>query len=78
MPDDFTDEFAYADLKDPRRSRRLSKVATALMKSPGMSISAACGGWNETVAAYRLLNCEDVCADIRMTSFLNKGYHLDC
>jgi hypothetical protein len=28
-----------------------------------MSISAACGGWNETVAAYRLLNCEDVCAD---------------
>jgi Transposase DNA-binding len=54
MPEDFTNEFANADLKDPRRSRRLCKVAAALMKSPGMSISAACGGWNETVAAYLL------------------------
>lgn len=63
MSEDFKDEFANADLKDPRRSRRLSKVAAALMKSPGMSISAACGGWNETLAAYRLLNCKDVSAD---------------
>jgi len=41
----------------------LLKVAAAMEKSPAASISAACGGWNETMAAYRLLNCEDVTAD---------------
>lgn len=59
MPEDFTDEFANADLKDVRRSRRLGKVAAALAKSPAASISAASGGWGETMAALRLLNCED-------------------
>jgi Transposase Tn5 dimerisation domain/Transposase DNA-binding len=59
MPDDFTDEFADADLKDSRRSRRLGMVAAALGKSPAASISAASGGWSETMAAYRLLNCGD-------------------
>ena len=59
MPEDFTDEFANADLKDARRNRRLGKVAAALAKSPAASISAASGGWNETMAALRLLNCED-------------------
>lgn len=63
MPEDFTDEFADADLKDRRRSRRLGKVAAALAKSPAASISAACGGWSETMAAYRLLNCDDFSAD---------------
>lgn len=62
MPEDFIHEFADADLKDSRRTRRLGKVVSALMNSPGMSISAACGGWSETMAAYRLLNCEDVTA----------------
>ena len=52
MPDDFTDEFADADLGDRRRSLRLEKVAAALAKSPAASISAACGGWSETMAAY--------------------------
>ena len=63
MPQDFTDEFATIDLEDPPWSRRLSNVVAALLKSPGMSISAACGGWNETVVIYRLLNREDVSAD---------------
>lgn len=59
MPDDVTDEFADADLRDSRRSRRLGRVAAALANSPAASISAASGGWSETMAAYRLLNCED-------------------
>jgi Transposase Tn5 dimerisation domain/Transposase DNA-binding len=59
MPEDFTDEFADADLKDVRRSRRLGKVAAALAKSPAASISAASGGWAETMAAFRLLHCEE-------------------
>ncbi|MFN7342608.1 MAG: transposase DNA-binding-containing protein, partial [bacterium] len=63
MPDDFTDEFADADLRDRRRSRRLGKVAAALAKAPAVSISAACGGWSETMAAYRLLNCDDYSPD---------------
>jgi hypothetical protein len=52
MPEDFTDEFANADLKDVRGSRRLGKVAAALAKSPAASISAASGGWGETMAAF--------------------------
>ena len=59
MPEDFADEFADADLNDVRRGKRLAKVAAALAKSPSASISAASGGWSETVAAYRLLNCDD-------------------
>ena len=58
MAEDFTDEFANADLNDLRRSRRLCKVVAALSQSPGASICAATGGWNETMAAYRLLNSE--------------------
>lgn len=58
MAEDFTDEFADADLKDARRSRRLGRVASAMAKSPAASITAASGGWSETMAAYRLLNCE--------------------
>ena len=53
MSEDFTDEFANADLNDTRRGRRLVKVAAALAKSPSASISAASGGWSETMAAYR-------------------------
>jgi hypothetical protein len=63
MPDDITDEFLNADLGDLRRSQRLCKVASALAKSPCSSIAAACGGWSETMAAYRLLNTSDFTAD---------------
>jgi hypothetical protein len=38
---------------------RLGKVAVALAKAPAASISAATGGWSETMAAYRLLNCDE-------------------
>ena len=56
MPEDFTDEFANANLNDVRRSRRLCKVVAAPADSPSASICAATGGLNETIAAYRLLN----------------------
>lgn len=59
MPEDITAEFANADLKDLRRSRRLARVATALAKAPSASIAAASGGWKETLAAYRLLNTSE-------------------
>lgn len=58
MQDDLSNEFADADLNDTRRDKRLPKVAAALAKMPSASISAACGGWSETMAAYRLLNCD--------------------
>jgi hypothetical protein len=59
MPDDFADEFADADLKDLRRSRRLPMVAAALAGAPAESITAASGGWAECMAAFRLLNNGD-------------------
>ena len=60
MTQEITDEFAGVDLQDARRNRRVEKVVAALAGSPSASISAAIGGWNETLAAYRLLRCEDV------------------
>jgi hypothetical protein len=60
MPEEISAEFANADLKDARRTRRLGEVAKALGEAPGLSIPAACGGWAETMAAYRLFNCEAV------------------
>jgi len=58
--DDITGEFADADLNDRRRSVRLPKVAAALASFPSASIAAATGGHAEMMAAYRLLNCDEV------------------
>jgi hypothetical protein len=60
MDEDFISEFSNADLKDLRRNQRLGKVVAAMFNAPALAISAACGGWSETMAAYRLLNCEEV------------------
>jgi hypothetical protein len=60
MAEDIRDEFAEVDLSDERRNRRLGEVAAAMNRAPAASVSAACGGWNESMAAYRLLHCEDV------------------
>lgn len=59
MPEDLADEFTGADLKDSRRSRRLPVLAARLAEAPAASISAACGGWAESMAAFRLLNNGD-------------------
>lgn len=62
MSESITDEFANADLGDSRRTRRLCKVSLALNAAPTASISNACGGWADTMAAYRLLNSDDFSA----------------
>lgn len=48
-------EFATADLGDERLNQRLVKVVDTLASQPGKSITAACRGWSETKATYRLL-----------------------
>lgn len=53
------DEFRGGDLGDARRAKRLPALAATLARFPAASIPAACRGWAETIAAYRLLGCED-------------------
>lgn len=62
-PGRLSHELADARLGDPRRSRRLIQVAVSMAQAPGRSLSAACGGWNESVAAYRLLAAPQVTPD---------------
>lgn len=49
------EEMATADLGDRRLDERLALVLERLGSHPRLSIPAACGGWAETVAAYRFL-----------------------
>ena len=60
MPDRIEHDFLGADLGDARRNRRLGRVAAQLAQAPAASISAACGGWAEAMAAYRLLHAPQV------------------
>lgn len=60
MPESIEDEFIGADLGDARREARLGRVAGRLFAAPGASISAACGGWKESMGAYRLLHSAPV------------------
>jgi hypothetical protein len=60
VSDDLADEFAAIDLGDLRREKRLGRVAGHLFAAPQASIAGACGGWDETMAAYRLLEGEEV------------------
>jgi len=48
-------EVAAAELGDARLRRRMGQLVSRLSESPGGSIPAACGGWAETLAAYRFL-----------------------
>ncbi len=56
-------ELASIDLGDKRLNRRAGKVLEALGEKPTASIPAACGGWHETKAAYRLFDHADVTAE---------------
>ncbi len=56
-------ELAAIDLGDKRLNRRAGKVLEALGEKPTASIPAACGGWNETKAAYRLFDHANVTAE---------------
>jgi hypothetical protein len=55
-------ELAGIDLGDARLNRRAQQVLEQLGAKPSVSIPAACGGWDETRAAYRLLDHERVTA----------------
>lgn len=48
-------EFATADLGDKRLNQRLAKIVSAMAEQPSKSIPAACRGWSESKATYRLL-----------------------
>jgi hypothetical protein len=56
LPDDTTwavNEFADAELGDPRRTKRVIELATALAQHPTASIPEACGDGAMLKAAYR-------------------------
>lgn len=48
-------ELAGIDLGDVRLNRRAQRVLGPLGAKPSVSLPVACGGWDETRAAYRLL-----------------------
>jgi Transposase DNA-binding/Transposase Tn5 dimerisation domain len=54
------EEMQTVDLKDRRLNERLMAVLSALGERPTASIPAACGGYNEMLAAYRLFDNEKV------------------
>jgi hypothetical protein len=56
-------EFAPIDLGDQRLRRRLYRVLERMWQSPRSSTAAVCGGWNETMAAYRFFDNEAVTVD---------------
>lgn len=51
------------DLGDQRLNRRARRTLAKLGDKPTLSIPAACGGWRETRAAYRLFNHAAVTAE---------------
>ena len=51
------------DLGDQRLNRRARRVLATLGDKPTLSIPAACGGWSETRAAYRLFDHDAVTAE---------------
>lgn len=55
-----TMEFEGIDLGDQRLNRRAAVVGEALAADPAASVNAACNGWADTQAAYRLFNNDSV------------------
>ena len=56
-------ELEGIDLGDARLDRRAQQVIEQLGSKPTQSIPAACGGWTETHAAYRLFDNKKVTAE---------------
>ena len=54
------EEMDGLDLKDQRLNRRLTELLSLLSSHPTASIPAACGGYAETAAAYRLFDNDKV------------------
>ncbi len=56
------EELAAIDLGDARLNRRARRTLEKLGAHPMQSIPTACGGWAETLAAYRLFDHPQVTA----------------
>lgn len=50
------DEMQTVDLDDRRLNKRLALLLEQLGEHPQLSIPAACGGWKETMGAYRFFD----------------------
>jgi len=50
------EEFAFADLGEPRLNKRVVKIATNLAANPGGTLPQAFGDWAELKAAYRFFD----------------------
>jgi hypothetical protein len=57
------EELTKANLNDKRLNARLTQLLSDLSERPTASIPAACGGYNETVAAYRFFDNKRVSYD---------------
>ena len=57
------EEVKTAALGDQRLNKRLIKILDHLGQHPQISIPAACGGWAETLGAYRFFDNEK--SDVR-------------
>ena len=53
-------EFETVDLGDDRLNQRLKKISQQILDSPQSHINKACGDWNETKAAYRFFQNDNV------------------
>ena len=52
--------FGAAELGDPRRTDRLVTMAAAIAHEPAASLPTAMRTWSDTIAAYRLLDTEQI------------------
>src|SRR5271155_5039859 len=57
------EEMKTANLSDKRPDKRLCEVVSHLSARPTASIPAACGGFAEMAATYRLFENKRVCLD---------------
>lgn len=53
MQDWIEEELATSEIGDARLDARFNIVVGQLSRKPSASVPSACGGWNETTAAYR-------------------------
>jgi hypothetical protein len=56
MCEGIADELEGIDLGDERLNKRSARVIELLAANPEASVNAACGKWDDTLAAYRLFN----------------------
>ena len=53
-------ETESANFGDERLNKRYANLLNTFSSHPNKSIPASCKGWNETLAAYRFMNHENV------------------